>query len=118
MIDQHVTDSCAVDHSAQWHFPGQLDGSGFSSDPIPIGAPGDSMSKTSTGRRDFLLSGAALGAAAAVSPLASQAQAQSSGFVIPVLETISLPVVGSSQRFPVRRIYCVGRNYLEHIREL
>ena len=33
------------------------------------------------------------------------------------LEQVSLPIVGSDNRFPVRRIYCVGRNYLEHIRE-
>ena len=77
------------------------------------------MSNTNTGRRDFLLTGAALGAAAAVSPLATQAaQAQAGGYVIPAPEAVALPVVGSSQRFPVRRIYCVGRNYLEHIREL
>jgi fumarylpyruvate hydrolase len=37
--------------------------------------------------------------------------------VIPVPELVSLPVVGTGKRFPVRRIYCVGRNYLEHIRE-
>ena len=30
----------------------------------------------------------------------------------------SLPVVGSDQRFPVRRIFCVGRNYAEHAREM
>jgi fumarylpyruvate hydrolase len=36
-------------------------------------------------------------------------------FSIPV---VSLPIVGSALRFPVRRVYCVGRNYLEHIREL
>jgi fumarylpyruvate hydrolase len=62
------------------------------------------------------LTGAALGATAAVAPLS--AQAQTSQYVIPAVEPTSLPVVGSSQRFPVRRIYCVGRNYLEHIREL
>ena len=73
---------------------------------------------TDTGRRDFLLTGAALGAAAAVSPLTAQAQTQAGGFVIPAPEATTLPVVGTSQRFPVRRIYCVGRNYLEHIREL
>ena len=33
------------------------------------------------------------------------------------LEQVSLPIVGSDKRFPVRRIYCVGRNYLDHIRE-
>ena len=30
----------------------------------------------------------------------------------------SLAVAGSTARFPVRRVWCVGRNYLEHIREL
>ena len=30
----------------------------------------------------------------------------------------SLGVHGSSARFPVRRIYCIGRNYLAHIREM
>lgn len=33
-------------------------------------------------------------------------------------EFVTLPVVGSEDRFPVRRVYCVGRNYLEHIREM
>ena len=30
----------------------------------------------------------------------------------------SVPVQGDDRRFPVRRIYCVGRNYAEHIREM
>ncbi|QDY68634.1 fumarylacetoacetate hydrolase family protein [Qingshengfaniella alkalisoli] len=30
----------------------------------------------------------------------------------------SLPVYGSHLRFPVRRIFCVGRNYAEHAREM
>lgn len=30
----------------------------------------------------------------------------------------TLAVVGSSRRFPVRRVWCVGRNYIEHIREM
>ncbi len=30
----------------------------------------------------------------------------------------SLPIVGSSQAFPVRRIFCVGRNYADHAREM
>ena len=30
----------------------------------------------------------------------------------------SIATAGSSQRFPVRRIYCVGRNYAEHVREM
>jgi fumarylpyruvate hydrolase len=30
----------------------------------------------------------------------------------------SLPIVGSDQRFPLRRIFCIGRNYAEHAREM
>lgn len=30
----------------------------------------------------------------------------------------SLAIAGQSLRFPVRRIYCVGRNYAEHAREM
>ncbi|MEO8748057.1 MAG: fumarylacetoacetate hydrolase family protein [Rhodanobacter sp.] len=30
----------------------------------------------------------------------------------------SLPVLGSDQRFPIRRIFCIGRNYAEHAREM
>ena len=32
--------------------------------------------------------------------------------------TVSVGVVGESARYPVRRIYCVGRNYAEHAREM
>jgi fumarylpyruvate hydrolase len=31
---------------------------------------------------------------------------------------VSIPVTGRSERFPVRRIYCVGRNYVEHAKEM
>jgi fumarylpyruvate hydrolase len=30
----------------------------------------------------------------------------------------SIPVAGSSRHFPVHRIYCVGRNYAAHVREM
>jgi fumarylpyruvate hydrolase len=30
----------------------------------------------------------------------------------------SLPVTGHEERFPVRRVFCVGRNYAEHAREM
>ena len=33
-------------------------------------------------------------------------------------EVVAIPVEGTATFFPVRRIYCVGRNYLEHIREM
>ena len=31
---------------------------------------------------------------------------------------VTLPIVDDDARFHVRRIYCVGRNYLDHIREM
>ena len=38
--------------------------------------------------------------------------------VIPLHAPILVPVVGSDQQFPVRRVYCVGRNYEEHAKEM
>ncbi|MGE0349694.1 fumarylacetoacetate hydrolase family protein [Hydrogenophaga sp.] len=32
--------------------------------------------------------------------------------------TVSVPVLGRPERFPVHRIYCVGRNYEEHAKEM
>ncbi len=37
---------------------------------------------------------------------------------IPSVLPVSLPIVGSSERFPVRRVYCVGRNYADHAKEM
>ncbi|MFF9915603.1 fumarylacetoacetate hydrolase family protein [Streptomyces sp. NPDC013457] len=31
---------------------------------------------------------------------------------------VSVPVAGTAGRFPVRRVYCVGRNYVDHIQEM
>ena len=39
-------------------------------------------------------------------------------YVIPVWNVPSLPIVGRSERFPVRHVYCVGRNYAEHAKEM
>ena len=39
-------------------------------------------------------------------------------FVFPLAPTPSVPVLGQAERFPVRRIYCVGRNYEEHSKEM
>ncbi len=38
--------------------------------------------------------------------------------VFPALPTVTLPVTGRAERFPVRRIFCVGRNYADHAREM
>jgi len=37
--------------------------------------------------------------------------------IFPAIEPTVLPVIGGGL-FPVRRIYCVGRNYVSHIREM
>ncbi len=39
-------------------------------------------------------------------------------YVIDIGPAPSLPVAGSELRFPVGRIYCVGRNYADHAREM
>jgi fumarylpyruvate hydrolase len=39
-------------------------------------------------------------------------------YVIPALEQVSVPVIGTTARFPVQRIYCVGRNYVDHAQEM
>ncbi|HEX2217018.1 MAG TPA: fumarylacetoacetate hydrolase family protein [Xanthobacteraceae bacterium] len=44
--------------------------------------------------------------------------AQDGRFVIPQPAQPVIAVAGSSKVFPVRRIWCVGRNYIEHIREM
>lgn len=41
-----------------------------------------------------------------------------SGFAVTLPPVVSVPVAGKAERFPVRRIYCVGRNYVAHIREM
>ena len=39
-------------------------------------------------------------------------------YAITAWDLPSVPVAGTSQRFPVRHIYCVGRNYAEHAKEM
>ena len=64
-----------------------------------------------TTRRRFLAGGAAAATAACVS---QETLAQESGYVIDQPDVVSMEVVGSDQRFPVRRVYCLGRNYRAH----
>ena len=65
----------------------------------------------STGRRGGL-------AKAARSGYAGVMMTQQTGFAFmpPSVPTVS--IVGSSVRFPVRRIFCVGRNYAAHVKEM
>lgn len=39
-------------------------------------------------------------------------------YVIPAPKPVTVPVEGSSSTYPVRRIFCVGRNYAEHAVEM
>jgi fumarylpyruvate hydrolase len=39
-------------------------------------------------------------------------------YAIPLPAVASLPVQDSDLRFPVRRIFCIGRNYADHAREM
>ncbi|WP_075792262.1 fumarylacetoacetate hydrolase family protein [Massilia putida] len=42
----------------------------------------------------------------------------SDNFVFPAPAAVGLPINGSDASFPVRRVYCVGRNYAAHAREM
>lgn len=62
-------------------------------------------------RRTILATGAmALAGAAHSAPARAQAGPKS----IFAVATITIPIVGESDVFPVRRIYCIGRNYAAH----
>lgn len=39
-------------------------------------------------------------------------------YVFEPVQTAALPVAGSSDKYSVRRVYCVGRNYADHAREM
>jgi fumarylpyruvate hydrolase len=65
--------------------------------------------------RRSILAGAAVAAGAAV--VVSEAAAQSAKTPFAIAPTM-IPIAGSDQMFPVRRIYCIGRNYAAHAREM
>src|SRR5438477_8131645 len=62
-------------------------------------------------RRTILSSGALALASAATS---TPAVAQTGSKPIFSLPAITIPIVGEEGSFPVRRIYCIGRNYAAH----
>ena len=70
-------------------------------------------------RRDLMKAagGLSIAAWAAPSPEA-QAQAQSLPKPIFALKPTYIPIQDSDSVFPVRRIYCIGRNYAAHAREM
>ncbi len=42
----------------------------------------------------------------------------STQYLFPPVPTSSVPVVGETAEYPVHRIFCVGRNYAEHAKEM
>lgn len=48
----------------------------------------------------------------------SDDRTQSPSLVFPAPPRVCVPVADSTELFPVRRIYCVGRNYAAHVREM
>ena len=70
-----------------------------------------------TNRREAMKTGAvaALGALAGCAlPGAASSDMKT---VFPIAHA-TIPIVGSDAQFPVRRIYCIGRNYAAHAREM
>jgi len=38
--------------------------------------------------------------------------------LFPTVSVPTVPVIGTDERFPVRRIFCIGRNYADHAKEM
>jgi 2-keto-4-pentenoate hydratase/2-oxohepta-3-ene-1,7-dioic acid hydratase in catechol pathway len=70
------------------------------------------MRKTS--RRELFTAAAGVAAAAAVITEIRPAVAQAGPKPIFALPAITIPIAGETDVFPVRRIYCIGRNYAAH----
>src|SRR6187455_229937 len=68
--------------------------------------------------RRHLLQSAGAVAAGAVAGCATTAETTSAAPMPFVVAGTTIPVVGTTERFPVRRIYCIGRNYAAHAREM
>ena len=68
-------------------------------------------------RRHWLATGAAMstGALLGCAAPAGANLTQRTPFAVP---GVSIPIAGSDMAFPVRRIYCIGRNYAAHAREM
>ena len=68
-------------------------------------------------RRDWIAGSAAAGAGMLTGCASASAGAGGTKTVFPVAQPV-LPIVGTADLFPVRRIYCIGRNYAAHAREM
>ena len=71
-----------------------------------------------SGRRRHLLRTAAAFAAGGAATYAIPGSAQTQVRTPFIVAGTYIPIAGSSEQFPVRRIYCIGRNYAAHAREM
>src|SRR5437868_4133912 len=71
----------------------------------------------STSRRKLLRSAAILSAGAATGATVVTPGAAQSADALFVHPLVTIPIESSEERFAVRRIYCIGRNYAAHARE-
>ncbi|MEP7328682.1 MAG: fumarylacetoacetate hydrolase family protein [Betaproteobacteria bacterium] len=70
-------------------------------------------------RRDLLKTGLAMSAGAlAGCALPGEAQKESTPKMVLNVAPTTIAIAGSRDVFPVRRIYCIGRNYAAHAREM
>jgi fumarylpyruvate hydrolase len=67
-------------------------------------------------RRAIMAGGAT--SAAALAAGAQPAEAQTAPRTPFTVAPTMIPIAGSAEMFPVRRIYCIGRNYAAHAREM
>ncbi len=70
-------------------------------------------SKTNS-RRRFLKGGVAAVGATTLATITDSASAEESSYVIDAPDVVAMEINGSDRRFPVRRVYCLGRNYRAH----
>ena len=70
-------------------------------------------SKTNN-RRRFLRGGVAAVGATALATITDSASAEETSYVVDAPDVVSMEIDGSEDRFPVRRVYCLGRNYRAH----
>jgi 2-keto-4-pentenoate hydratase/2-oxohepta-3-ene-1,7-dioic acid hydratase in catechol pathway len=69
------------------------------------------------GRRHSLTAGLALAGGGVLAAGLGEARAATPNMPFTVAQTV-IPIAGSADVFPVRRIYCIGRNYEAHAREM
>jgi len=72
------------------------------------------MNNKNESRRKFLTGSAAVAGATVMGAAIQPSLAQEQGYVFNPPAVTSMEIVGSSERFPVRRVFCLGRNYRAH----